>query len=258
MVAFRKDDRYIRQRILPEIGEEGQERLVKAKVLVVGCGALGTNIAEVLVRAGVGRITLVDHDQVELNNLQRQVLMTEADLSQPKARAVAEALARVNSQIEVTCEVAQVEANNVERLIEGVDLVLDGFDNLPARYLLNDACVKHGVPWVFAAVAATYGMTMPILPGEGPCLRCLFPNPAPEESVLTAVNAGLINTIPRAIAAMQTTQAMKILLGSFNTPVKLITYDIWEGGFSAQEVSRNEHCPCCGEERYEFLELEDA
>ncbi len=247
------DDRYLRQRILPEIGEEGQRRLVQAAVLVAGCGALGTNIAEVFVRAGIGRVVLVDDDRVELSNLQRQVLMTEADVGRPKASAVAEALAKINSQIEVAHEVTRIAADNVERLIENVDIVLDGFDNLPARYLLNDACVKHGIPWVFAAVAGTYGMTMPILPGKGPCLRCLLPNPAPGDVVLTAANAGILNTLPRAIVAVQTTQALKILVGSFDVPAKLTTVDVWHDVYNVQEIPRNEKCPCCGERHYDFL-----
>jgi adenylyltransferase/sulfurtransferase len=251
-------DRYIRQLILPEIGEEGQQRLFRARILVAGCGALGTNIAELLTRAGVGRITLVDHDRVELSNLQRQAMMTEADLGQPKARAVAEALVAINPESQVNYEVVRIEPHNMERLIEGHHLVLDGLDNLASRYLLNDACVKHGIPWIFATVAATYGMTMPILPGKGPCLRCLFPTPAPEEDVLTATNAGIINTIPRAIAAMQTTQALKILVGSPLHPVRLISYDAWWSNFSAQEIHRDGHCPCCGEGHYEFLETGDT
>jgi len=247
------DDRYLRQRVLPEIGEEGQRRLAQAAVLVAGCGALGTNIAEVFVGAGIGRVVLVDDDRVELSNLQRQVLMTEADIGRPKASAVAEALAKINSQIEVAHEVTRIAADNVERLIENVDIVLDGFDNLPSRYLLNDACVKHGIPWVFAAVAGTYGMTMPILPGEGPCLRCLLPNLAPEDVVLTAGNAGILNTLPRAIVAIQATQALKILVGSFDVPVKLTTVDIWQDVYNVQEIPRNEKCPCCGERHYDFL-----
>jgi len=247
------DDRYLRQRILPEIGEDGQRRLLQAVVLVAGCGALGTNIAEVFVRAGIGRVVVVDDDRVELSNLQRQVLMTEADVGRPKACAVAEALAKINSQVEVAHEITRVVADNVERLIENVDIVLDGFDNLPSRYLLNDACVKHGIPWAFAAVAGTYGMTMPILPGEGPCLRCLLPNPAPEEVVLTAANAGILNTLPRVIVAVQTTQVLKILVGSFDLPVKLTTVDIWQDVYNAQEIPRNKACPCCGEGRYDFL-----
>ena len=246
-------DRYLRQRTLPEIGEDGQRRLAQAAVLVAGCGALGTNIAEVFARAGIGRVVLVDDDRVELSNLQRQVLMAEADVGRPKASAVAEALAKINSQVDVSHEVTRISADNVERLIGNVDIVLDGFDNLPARYLVNDACVKRGVPWVFAAVAGTYGMTMPVLPGEGPCLRCLFPNPAPEEVVLTAGNAGIINTLPRAIVAIQTTQALRILLGSFELPVMLTTIDIWQGVYNVQQIPRNRACPCCGEHRYDFL-----
>ncbi len=249
-----QNDRYIRQLILPEIGEEGQRRLSRARALVAGCGALGTNIAELLIRAGVGEITLVDHDRVELSNLQRQAMMTEADVGQPKAEAVGRALLAVNSESQVNYKVIRIDANNVEPLIEGNHVVLDGLDNLASRYLLNDACVKHGIPWIFATVAASYGMMMPILPGRGPCLRCLFPTPAPEKAVLTSANAGIINTIPRAIASMQATQALKILIDSPLLPVSLINYDAWWSSFSTEQIYRNEQCPCCGEGRYEFLE----
>jgi adenylyltransferase/sulfurtransferase len=242
------EDRYSRQISLLEFGETGQRRLRAARVLIAGCGALGTNSAETLARAGVGSILLVDFDRVERSNLQRQVLMREKDVGQPKAQAVAKALQGINSDIEISYENTRITPTNVERLIADVDLVMDGFDNLPARYLLNDACVKHRIPWVFATVAGTFGMTMPIIPVQGPCLRCLFPDPAPEEFVLTAGNTGLINTIP------QTTQAMRILLGAFEPPVKLTTYDIWQETFSAQEIPRNENCPCCGKEQFVFLE----
>ncbi len=247
-------DRYIRQIALPEFGEAGQRRLRAARVLIAGCGALGTNSAETLARAGVGRILLVDFDRVEQSNLQRQVLMREEDVGQLKAQAIAEVLKGINSDIEVSYENIRITPTNVEQLIAGVNLVMDGFDNLHSRYLLNDACVKHQIPWVFATVAGTFGMTMPIIPVQGPCLRCLFPEPAPEEFVLTAGNTGLINTIPRAIVALQTTQAMKILLGAFEPPVKLTTYDIWQETLSSQEIPRNEDCPCCGKEQFVFLE----
>ncbi len=250
------EDRYIRQIALPGFGETGQRRLRAARVLIAGCGALGTNSAETLARAGVGRILLVDFDRVERSNLQRQSLMREEDVGQPKAQAAAKALKGINSDIEVSYENTRITPTNVERLIADVDLVMDGFDNLPSRYLMNDACVKHRIPWVFATVAGTFGMTMPIIPVQGPCLRCLFPDPAPEEFVLTAGNTGLINTIPRAIVALQTTQAIKILLGSFEFPAKLTTYDIWQETFSAQEIPRNENCPCCGKEQFVFLEGE--
>ena len=247
-------DRYVRQISLPEFGKAGQRRLREARVLIAGCGALGTNSAEILTRAGVGRILLVDFDRVERSNLQRQVLMREEDVGQPKAQAVAKTLKGINSDIEVSYENIRITPTNVERLISDVDLVMDGFDNLPSRYLLNDACVKNQIPWIFATVAGTFGMTMPIIPVQGPCLRCLFPEPAPEEFVLTAGNTGLINTIPRAIVALQSTQAMKILLGSFEFPAKLTTYDIWQETFSTQEILRNENCPCCGKEQFVFLE----
>jgi adenylyltransferase/sulfurtransferase len=236
------EDRYIRQIALPEFGETGQRRLRAARVLIAGCGALGTNSAETLARAGVGNILLVDFDRVERSNLQRQALMHEGYIGQPKAQAVAKVLKGINSDIEVSYENTRITSTNVEQLIADVDL------------LLNDACVKHRTPWIFATVAGTFGMTMPIIPVQGPCLRCLFPDPAPEEFVLTAGNTGLINTIPRAIVALQATQAMKILLGTFEPPIKLTTYDIWQETFSTQEILRNENCPCCGKEQFVFLE----
>jgi len=228
------------------VGEEGQRRLNAASVLIAGCGALGSNSAEILARAGIGRILLIDSDVVELTNLQRQGLMDAADVGRPKADVVAEALRQINPEIRIAAEVVRIAAGNIERLITDIDLVLDGFDNLESRYLLNDACVKSAIPWIFATVAGTFGMTMPILPGEGPCLRCLFPEPAPEEAVLTAGTSGLINTIPRAIVALQATQAMKIILRSFAPPVRLTTYDIWQESFSAQKIPRNPGCLCCG------------
>ncbi len=248
-----EEERYIRQIALPQVGEEGQRRLKAASVLIAGCGALGSNSAETLARAGIGKILLVDSDLIDLANLQRQVLMYTADIGRPKASAIAEALRRINPGIKIADEVVRITAGNVERLIADIDLVLDGFDNLESRYILNDACVKNAVPWIFATVAGTFGMTMPILPGEGPCLRCLFPEPAPEEAVLTAGTSGLINTIPRAIVALQTTQAMKIILRSFPPPVRLTTYDVWQEVLSAQEIPRNPGCPCCGERHYAFL-----
>jgi len=254
----REDGRYARQEALPGIGEAGQRKLAKARVLVAGCGALGSSAAELLARGGVGTIDLVDFDLVELTNLQRQALIGESDVGEPKARAVADALRRINSTIHVNAEIGRLDVGNVERLVMQADLVVDGFDNLASRYLLNDACVKHSVPWVFAAVAGTCGMTMPILPGQGPCLRCLFPTPAQEEKVLTAQNAGLINTIPRAITALQVTHAIRILLGSWTDPVRLEILDVWDGCQFAEEVPRSPTCPACAEGRYDFLEATGA
>ena len=247
------DDRYSRQRLLPQVGAEGQRRLDETTVLVAGCGALGSNLAETLVRAGVGGIVLVDDDRFELSNLQRQALLTEADVGAPKARAVAEALLRIRATLNVRYEIARLTSGNVERFLTGIDLVFDGFDNLQARYLLNDACIKHAIPWVFAAVAGTYGMVLSVVPQRGPCLRCLFPTPAPEEVVLTAQNAGLLASVPRAITAIQATEGMKILLQGREDPGALITYDIWSDQFGAESIVRNEDCPCCGRGTYAFL-----
>lgn len=253
-----EDDRYSKQRMLPQIGAEGQRRLNGATVLVAGCGALGSNLAETLARAGVGHIVLIDDDRLELNNLQRQALLTEKDVDSPKARAVAGALLRIHTTLDVRYESVRLTRENVERSIAGVDLVLDGFDNLPARYLLNDACVKHAIPWVFAAVAGTYGMVMSIVPHRGPCLRCLFPSPAPEETVLTAQNAGLLASLPRAITAIQVTQGLKILLQQEENPGTLITYDIWSDHFAAESIVRNADCPCCSRGTYAFLPPESG
>ncbi len=250
-------DRYLRQTSLAEIGAAGQERLRNSTVLVAGCGALGSNSAEIIARAGVGRIILVDSDTVEMGNLQRQGLLIEEDVGERKAAAVGRALRRINSDIEIDFKVERIAAENIERLIEGVDLVLDGFDNMPSRYLLNDACVKHGIPWIFAAVAGTFGMTMPIVPRRTACLRCLSPDPVPDEFVLTAGNAGLINTIPRAIVSLQATLALKILLGALDVPASLTTYDIWSNQFASLEIERGDHCPCCVRSRYEFLQAGD-
>jgi len=250
-------DRYLRQTSLTEIGAAGQERLRDSTVLVAGCGALGSNSAEIIARAGVGRIILVDSDTVEMGNLQRQGLLIEEDVGERKAAAVGRALRRINSEIEIDFKVERIAADNIERLLAGVDLVLDGFDNMPSRYLLNDACVKHGVPWIFAAVAGTFGMTMPIIPHRTACLRCLSPDPVPDEFVLTAGNAGLINTIPRAIVSLQATLALKILLGASDVPASLTTYDIWTNQFASLEIERGDDCPCCVRSEYEFLQAGD-
>src|SRR5919199_480600 len=175
-------ERYSRQVLFPGIGEAGQARLAGARALLVGCGALGTVLANVLVRAGVGRLTVVDRDYVERSNLQRQVLFDEDDLASdlPKAVAAAEKLRRINPEVVVEPVVADLNATNVETLLAGADVAMDGTDNFEARYLLNDACVKHGVPWVYAAAIGAYGATFPIVPRDTPCLRCVFAeNPAP-------------------------------------------------------------------------------
>ncbi len=246
-------ERYARQIALPEIGSEGQEILARTHAAVVGCGALGTNIAEIIVRAGVGHVMLIDYDILELSNLQRQALVTENDVDHLKAEVLAERLTQVNSTVEIDYRVERVTAVNVEPLLTGMDIVFDGLDNYPARYIVNDACVKHRIPWVFSAVAGTYGETMPILPGDGPCLRCLIPTPPPDAAVLTAGTNGLLNTVPRAIAAIAATSGIKVMLNALAPPVSLITIDMWTARVSTLAVARDPACPCCGAGKFEFI-----
>ena len=168
--------RYIRQTIFPGIGPEGQQKLLAAQVVLIGCGATGTNIANHLARSGVGQLTIVDRDFIELNNLQRQILFDENDLAEnlPKAIAAERKLRAINSEIEIRGIVSDVNPENIESLIEGATLVMDGTDNFETRYILNDACLKHQIPWIYTGAVSTYGMSQTIIPGETACLRCLF------------------------------------------------------------------------------------
>jgi len=253
------EERYARQIRLAEIGAEGQARLMASSVLVLGCGALGSNLASLLTRAGVGRIRIVDRDILELNNLQRQVLFDEADVKQglPKAEAAARKLRRVNSGVEVEAQVADATPRNIERLLGGINVVVDATDNLETRYLLNDACVKLGTPWVYGGVVGTTGMTLSIVPGQGPCLRCVFPNPPPAGSLPTCETQGILGTLPAAIAAVQATEAIKLLCGADRSP-HLLSINLWSQVVQQIQVLRDEACPACVERRFAFLEQEST
>src|SRR6266566_2934539 len=170
-------ERYSRQILFSGIGKEGQSRLLRSRALIVGCGALGSAQAESLARAGVGRLRIVDRDFVEASNLQRQTMFTERDAEErlPKAIAAATHIREINSETQTEPEVTDVNHSNIERLIENCDVVIDGTDNFATRYLINDACVKHEIKWIYGAAVGSYGVTMTILPHEGPCLRCMFP-----------------------------------------------------------------------------------
>ena len=213
--------RYHRQILLPQVGPDGQRRLGEATVLLIGCGALGTVIAEQLTRAGVGRLRICDRDIIELTNLQRQVLFDEADAraGTPKAVAAAERLARVNAQVHVEPHVIDVHSGNIEDLIEGergaprAGLILDGTDNADIRYLINDAAVKQGVPWVYGGCVGTSGRAMAIVPGASPCLRCLFPEPPAAGELETCDTVGVLASAAAVIASLEVVAGMKILLG---------------------------------------------
>ena len=257
-----RDDlaRYSRQVVLPQIGNAGQRALLRSRVLVLGCGALGTHIAELAIRAGIGEVRLVDRDVVELTNLQRQVLFDEGDVEArlPKAVAAARKLSRINSAALVEPKVLDVTGRNLEALLDGVAVVLDGTDGFETRYLVNDACVKHGIPWVYAGVIGTSGMTLTVVPGRGPCLRCVLPDPPEPGSFPTCDTAGVLNTAPALMAALQVTEAVKLLLGREETHHALISFDMWSREIDSVRLERDPDCPACGHRRFEFLEAEDG
>ena len=251
-------DRYSRQSRFWAIGTEGQARLATGRVLVVGCGALGSAAIDLLARSGVGHLIVVDRDFVELSNLQRQLLYDEADAAAgtPKAVAAAQAVGRINSRVEVEAVVADVTPDNVEALVARADVVVDGTDNLETRYLLNDACVKTGIPWVYGGAVGSTGMSMTILPGETACFRCLFPVPPPAGTMETCDTAGVLASTVVTVAAMQRTEAVKLLVGDREHISRGITaLDTWTNDhLRAEAVPRRPDCPCCGERRFEYLE----
>jgi molybdopterin/thiamine biosynthesis adenylyltransferase len=247
-------DRYSRQIIFPEIGKEGQKKLSKSFAVVVGCGALGTVAASTLVRAGVGKIKIIDRDFIEYHNLQRQVLFDEEDIrgQLPKAVAAERHLKKVNSSIEIEGVVADVNFTNIEDLIEGADVILDGLDNMETRYLINDVALKHNTPWVYGGVIASSGMTMTILPHKTPCLRCIHPTPNERGGALTCDTAGVLGTAPLIIGGLQAIEAMKILVGSEAINRHITVIDVWAGTYDTMKVNFREGCPAC-HSNYEFL-----
>ncbi len=254
--------RYSRQTLLPEIGVAGQERLLASSVAVVGCGALGSVIASTLVRAGVGRVRIIDRDVVELNNLQRQILFDEEDIARglPKAIAAVEKLRKINSEIEIEPVVADLNPHNAERLVGDVDLVLDGTDNFETRFLLNDVCFKHGIPWVYGAVLATYGMVWALVPRRTPCFRCLLTEAPMPGSTPTCDTAGVLSTAVNVVASLEATEGLKILLGKADALYgELLYVDVWNGAFERLAVNRQETpCPVCDLGQFEFLEAQEG
>ncbi len=254
--------RYSRQMILPGWGREGQERLATKTAVVIGCGALGSHIAEHLARAGVGRLVLADRDFVEWHNLPRQALYTEADAQAgvPKAVAAARRLRRINAQVQIEEHILDVNADTVEELIAGADVVLDGADNFEVRYLLNEACVKQGIPWIYGGVLGTYGLTAVILPGETPCLRCLLGPMPPPGATPTCETAGVLGTAVAIIAALETTEGLKILLDRRRELLRgLVMVDVWNGEFERARTKKGDTpCPVCDEGRYDLLNAEQG
>ncbi|WP_438447557.1 ThiF family adenylyltransferase [Gorillibacterium sp. sgz5001074] len=253
--------RYSRQLLFAPIGEEGQRRLMNARVAIVGMGALGTVLANHMVRAGVGYVRIIDRDFVEESNLQRQMLYVEADAaeSKPKAAAAAERLGRINSLVRIEAHVADLNPSNAEELLTGVDLVLDGSDNFSVRFLVNDVCVKHRIPWIYGGAVSSRGVVMPILPGETPCLRCMFGNVPEQGTAETCDTAGVIGPIIHIVASYQATEALKLLTGSLDKVNRSMQHmDLWNNHYGSVDISggRQADCPCCSSGRYEFLTSE--
>jgi len=250
-------DRYSRQILFNGIGEAGQRKLLAARVLIVGCGALGTAHAEALCRAGVGRLRLVDRDFVEPSNLQRQTMFTETDAEKrlPKAIAAANHLRDINSTIEIEPYVADVNHANIERLLENCDLVLDGTDNFATRYLINDACVKHKTNWIYGAAVGSYGVTMTIRPQQTACLRCVFEEAPPAASAPTCDTAGVIMPIINVVSAIQIAEAFKLLTGRVaELHGSLMQFDVWRNEWRKIKLAApHADCPTCGLHRFETL-----
>jgi len=248
-------ERYSRQIAFKGIGKEGQEKIRQAKVLVVGLGALGTVIANNLCRAGVGHLRLVDRDYVEISNLQRQAIYTEQDVldNLPKAIAAVQYLRKVNSEIILEPVVSDVNSGNIQQLIEGMDLVLDGTDNMEIRFLINEACHKQKLPWIYGGAIMGNGMTMNIFPGETACIRCISPElPAPGTTP-TCSTAGVLSMITGIIGCLESTEALKILTGSEHVSKKLCMVDIWQNEIYYLDVKKRPGCPLCDQGNYEYL-----
>jgi len=250
--------RYVRQIIYPELGEAGQRKLLAATVVVVGCGATGTVIANHMARAGVGHLRIVDRDFIELNNLQRQLLFDENDIAQglPKAEAARRKLVAINGDIQVEGLVVDVNPDNVLDLLRNASLVMDGSDNFETRFLVNDACVKLGIPWVYSGVIASYGMSMTIRPGETACLRCLMGTVPAPGTAATCDTAGVLGPSVAVVASIAAGEALKLLAGFGELNDGLINYDLLDHSLDRFQVLRRPDCPACGQHDFEFLEAE--
>jgi molybdopterin/thiamine biosynthesis adenylyltransferase len=249
-------ERYSRQTIFAPFGIAGQERLLAARVVIIGCGANGSVMANTLARAGVGALVIADRDVVELKNLPRQILFDEDDAarSAPKAIAAAEKLRRANSSIHIEGIVTDVNAENIEDLIAGATLVMDGTDNFETRLLINDACVKHSIPWIYAGAVASYGMTMTIVPRETACLRCVFTRAPAPGTLPTCDTAGILSPIVNIIASLASAEAIKFIAGAGTRNAGLIHVDVWDNSFQAFAVARRADCPTCAHHQFEYLE----
>lgn len=250
-------ERFSRQIRFPSLGLEGQENLARATAVIVGCGALGTVQASLLARAGVGALRLIDRDYVEENNLQRQVLYTESDAadSLPKAEAARRHLLEANSEIGIEAHVSDLNPENAADLLADAGVILDGTDNFETRFLINDYAVREGIPWIYGAAVGSYGIAMPVLPGDSACLRCIYPEP-PAGVQPTCETAGVLGPVTNLIGSIQAMEALKILSGrTASVRRRILTADLWHGPVRETTMpARDPRCPCCG--RHEFIHLQ--
>jgi len=251
--------RYNRQMLWEPIGVEGQKKLRDSKVLLVGCGALGTVLANTLARAGVGQMTIVDRDFIELNNLQRQVLFDEDDIKSqlPKSVAGKQKLEKINSAISIEAVVADVNHTNIEQLAAGKNLLLDGTDNFETRFLINDVSIKNGIPWIYGACISAMGLAMVIRPGVTPCLRCIFETMPPPGMNPTCDTAGVLGPTVNVVASWQAMEAMKLLTGNIDAVSPyLFSFDLWDNRYQQLNVKKARDvadCPACKHRQFEFL-----
>ncbi len=255
-MSLEHDERYSRQILFRGIGAQGQKRLAAARVAVVGCGATGSAVAALLARAGVGTIRIIDRDYVEPSNLQRQTLFDEADAreSLPKAIAAARRIAAFNSQIVVEPQVADLTPDNIDVLLEGAELVLDGTDNFETRYLVNDYAVKSEVPWIYAAAVGSYGVTLNVIPGETACLACVFPD-SPQGIFETCETAGVLNSVVNLVASIEAAEALKWLVGAGEQMRRtLLSCDVWTNERAEIQAGKpRAGCRACGERDFVHL-----
>jgi molybdopterin/thiamine biosynthesis adenylyltransferase/rhodanese-related sulfurtransferase len=251
-------ERYRRHLIIPEVGEAGQEKLLKARVLLLGAGGLGSPAALYLAAAGVGTLGIVDMDVVDLSNLQRQVIHTRERQGQPKVESARAAIEALNPDVKVVPFGERLTSQNVLRILEGFDMVLDGGDNFPTRYLLNDACVLTRKPNIHGSIFRFEGQVTTFVPGQGPCYRCLYPAPPPPEFAPSCAEAGVLGVLPGIIGLMQATEALKLILGQ-GQPLtgRLLTFDALGTHFQELKLRRDPKCPVCADgAKVEFIDYE--
>lgn len=249
--------RYSRHFLFRYIGRKGQQHLQHARVAIVGAGAIGSMLANHMARSGIGYIRLIDADQVEISNLQRQVLYTEEDATsqRDKAMAAKQHLFSINHHVDVDPRIIRINAENAEQQLVDVDLILDGTDNLESRFIINDVATKHHLPWIYAAAVGSRGMVFPFIPGRGPCFHCLFTPAQLSNTAETCDAVGVIGTAVAVVASLSATEALKILLGdTANVISQLRHLDLWKGEFGELKLGEpRQGCPTCGRHDYPFL-----